>query len=195
MAVRTWDPTPYPDPRKDRRGALKTTDPTETPEVIAPRVRLCSFSLTCAGASHRSRVGFGPFTGPLIVKDITFNHVLVGLNGAAVPGWAIYYQATPYTDVTSESALIVPTGTPLFEQKVRRTDGGGLAFSHQVTPLRDSTTLSPTHQALNFLIRDTLLFLSVQIEHRNAAGGSEMGGVMRVYENVDPRYAGRFMQD
>jgi hypothetical protein len=192
MAVLDWDPTPYPDPRKNRKGVQKGGDPTETPEVIVPRVRVWQFNLMSSTATHRVFATSPLYRGPALIKCITLQWQAVSTAGQTAPvmslRWAESYAASVGVVLWTQ-----PTGgTAVVEQSFVRTDTVSAPRQDGWVPMLASQTGGPHTWPLNYPITVPEFKLAAAIDVA-IASPTDWSGQVLVYEQIDPRYVGRFM--
>lgn len=192
MAVLDWDPTPYPDPRAKRAGATVSLDPTETPEVIVPRVYPWSIHVQSATATHRIRVGSRMIRGPALIRSVTPTWGYI--NNAASPSvvFSLFYQEAPYAREAIELTTQPTPGTSIFELDFLRASGSSQALQPGLIPQLALTTYGPVTIPLMFPINLPEFSLAAVIDVNNNTS-TEVSALVSIFEQIDPRFVGRFM--
>lgn len=191
MAVLDWDPTPYPDPRKNRRGATISSDPSETPEVIAPVVLNFAYHIMCNNAAHRGIARSRVIRGPALLRRQTIHWQLGSTVGQPAPMIAMLYSEAdgPASGIYLNTQAV--PGTPVVEQTLVRVDGTPPSAIAGFVPYL-STTNGTVVLELATIVRFTEFRVFVVFDMRSNATG-EAAGVVQIFEQIDPRYLGRFM--
>lgn len=190
MPVTAWDPTPYPEPRKNRFVGSPSADPGLPPEIRAPRTFLWTTRLRCTTQNNRARAVSKRCVGPGVVKDYT-GDILFSIQAATrLPQFGIYWSDVPVLGSADELAFPAPAGTPLFTTTIFSNDG---LISGQVDGLTRRLSSEPSSTStypLNYVIDATEFYLTVFVEHRGNAAESYANGTLRVYENCDRQTIG-----
>lgn len=194
MAVRDWDPTPYPDPRKKRgmQPSVQTDDGRVT--VVAPRVRNWALNLQEQGNNNRAQVSAGPFRGPGIVKRLVGDMVQIYTAGGRSPAFGIYWQTTPYAADLHNQGDVAITGQPVWELSTTIGDDNRSASSFNGFPRAIGQSQFDNGQwPIDYPIIANEFYLVCLLSSFNAGGASTFHGYLTVYENIDPIDVGRYV--
>jgi len=194
VAVKEWDPTPYPEPRKDR-GAIATVDEdTGLPPIRVPRVYLWAFFINEQTAAERVTVASRAIRGPALIKDFTGDLLFQWDGITALPQFQMYWSATAAAEGASQALLPKPTGTSIFEWDFATDSGGPNTGGQEGIALGASAArVMPLRFPFNYPVNEAEFFLNVSLVSRSAAAASQARGVIRVYEGIDPRDVASFM--
>lgn len=192
MAVLDWDPQPYPDPRKNRRGIAKSGDPSETPEVIVPVVYPWAFNLFSATGTHRVWESTRVLKGPALVKSMTLVYQSSSAAGQSAPVISLRWAESLASDQAIVTQATHPGGTEIISSEVIRTDTIADPKLGGWMPLTVITSHQPITFPLNFPINVPEFKILASMDVPSNAS-NEASGLVLIYEQIDPRYVGRFM--
>jgi hypothetical protein len=122
MAVRDWDPTPYPDPRMRRAegGLLAGAGPEAMP---VPLVRLWPFFARASLANTRATVVSPRMRGPALLASI-HAHLVTGSASAPRRPISIVVSTDDGDGGNGLALTSVPSGASIFEANSFTDDGG-----------------------------------------------------------------------
>jgi hypothetical protein len=190
VPVSAWDPTPYPEPRKNRFVASPSADPGLPPDIRAPRTFLWNTTLRVTTQNNRARAASKRCIGPGIIKDFTGQFLFSIQAATRYPLAGVYWNDVPYTTNQDELAFPAPVGTPVFTHQVVRNDG---LLTGQVDGFaaRLSAETTAIHTwPMDYVIDASEFYLTIFVEHRGNAGESYLNGTLRIYENCDRQTIG-----
>jgi hypothetical protein len=194
VPVTRWDPTPYPDARKNRTPPVGLVDDSYEAPIHAPRTRLWAINMQETNQGEYGRVVSGRYLGPLIVKRIVGTMVQTFTAASRVPGLAIYYQNVPYP-ASQHHVISVPlAGTSIFDTwSLLRDDGGSGLGLQGIVKSPGNTNFDAFDYPLDFIINEREVYFAVSLASENAAGASSFDGYLSIFENIDPADVGRFL--
>jgi hypothetical protein len=194
MPVTSWDPTPYPDPRKRRTVQTQPDDPGSVP-FNAPRTFLWGLRLRETSLNTRALAGSPKLTGPVIIKDLSGTFFFASSGGVRTPIFGIYWNNAPYPITTqSQVAGSPPPGSPIYLFHRVSADAflhpGSDGFTQGVGV---TTSLTNSYFPINYVIGPGDVYLTAFIEMRANAGECYADCVLRCYHNVDPLTMGQLL--
>lgn len=193
MPVTAWDPTPYPDPRKKRTLPVQQNGVPIEPDIRAPEVYLWSLRLRETTINEMAVAGSRRIRGPAIIKDVTGFWQFNQTSGSRLSLFGLYWDTASYTSAGNQTAGIAPHGTSIYELTRVADDAFTLAFTEGFTAFPSNTVAGVRTYPIGKLVNAPEIFLCAFIEMRGNAGEVVADCVVRVYENVDPLVAGRYL--
>jgi hypothetical protein len=186
VTVLDWTTNPYPLPRKNRRAVQPPTpEAAQTLTSKNPRTFNWTWNLRGNVSNTRNSIASRKVVGPLIVKSITATFNNIGAINNTLPILGLNYQTTPYTAVTSQTPVLAPTGTPIFEQQyggvINLGDTAGEGYSH--SPLQSAATGYTI--PINRIITDPEVYFTIFLDFRGSSGDGRADGLVQIYEDID----------
>lgn len=185
MPVTAWDPTPYPDPRRNRIPRRDFGEDVPVPAIRHPRTYLWSLRMRETTQNEQAVAASRRILGPAVIKDVTGIFIHPSATAVVLPIFGLYWNTAPYVSVSGQPAGTRILGVSLWELTRVADDGLALSSNQGITAFPGNTVTQVRTYPLNYVITDAECYLAALLEHRANSGESIADASVMIYENCD----------
>jgi len=178
-------------PRARYNRTLSGVSPySEAAGFIMPRTRVWTFHMRL-GVIGRATVASPALAGVAVIRDIALRYVGSISNGP-LPIVQLFKALSPGPIGNALAVTVIPNGQNIFDTSVSEdgqfTGPAGPGLLDQAGAIGTPWTYRP----LNIVVQDPLFYLNLSLRVA-ALGALEVGGSIRIYEDVDPALVGSIL--